>query len=111
MSKELKEFTQNNPDLASEIFRNGVIEGTKHSAPSPQTVERFEKLEHCLQDLTEAIHRLEVHSVERAKKIDEMYDYVVKGQSVVWFIKWLAGTAAALGGLVVLFKSIANNGN
>lgn len=101
-----KKIRESDLDFTEEIFKRGVIEGTKHATPSRETINRFEKLDHCLQDLTDAIHRLEEHSKVRSKKVDEMYEYFIKGGNVVWFIKWVFGSAAALGGLIIMAKSI-----
>lgn len=111
MQKDFREKIKQDTDFAEEIFKRGVLEGAKHSVPSPETIARFEKLDHCLQDLTNAIRSLEAHSHERGKKVDEMYDYFTRGSNVVWFIKWVFGTAAALGGLIIMVKSIMDNGN
>lgn len=108
---EFKKKLLSDVDFAEQLFQKGVLEGTKHSFPSPETLDRFEKLDHCLMDLTEAIHRLEAHSMDRAKKIDEMYDYFTRGGNIVWFIKWIFGSAATVGGLIVLYKSIINGQN
>lgn len=98
-------------DVYLDIYKHGVLSGLEHSSPSPQTIERFEKLDQCLQELTNAIKSLETHSIERGKKVDEMYEYFVKGGNVVWFIKWIFGSAAAVGGLIIMAKSIIDNGN
>lgn len=111
MPKDFREKIIQDVDFTQEIFNRGVVEGSKHKVPSPETLVRFEKLDHILQDLVEAVHRLEAHSIERAVKIDEMYDYFTKGSNVVWFIKWIFGSAAAVGGLIIMAKSIINNGN
>lgn len=111
MPKYFREKIINDVDFTEEIFNRGVLEGTKHKTPSPETLERFEKLDQCLQELTFAIRSLESHSIERGKKVDEMYEYFIRGGNVVWFIKWIFGTAATVGGLIVLYKSIINNDN
>lgn len=111
MPKDFREKIKQDTDFAEEIFNRGVAEGAKHKTPSPETIARFERLDQCLQELTNAIRSLEAHSLERGKKVDEMYDYFTKGSNVVWFIKWIFGTAAAIGGLIIMVKTIINNGN
>lgn len=111
MPKDFREKIKNDTEFAEEIFNRGLSEGIKHRTPSPETIARFEKLDECLENLTVAIRSLETHSIERGKKVDEMYEYFTKGSNVVWFIKWVFGTAAALGGLIIMVKSIINNGN
>jgi hypothetical protein len=111
MQKDFREKIKQDTEFAEEIFNRGLLEGAKHSVPSPETIARFEKLDLCLQELTAAIKSLENHSHERGKKVDEMYEYFTRGSNVVWFIKWIFGTAAAIGGLIIMVKSILNNGN
>lgn len=95
-----------------------MLDGIKHSLPSPQTLERFGKLEHFMQDLTHAIKDLEAHSKERAEKIDammnrvdEMYKIYNNGTFLISIAKWGFGTVLALGGGYLMFKQIINGQN
>lgn len=72
---------------------------------------RHDEIFVALAELTTAVRNLENHSIERDKKVDEMYDYFTKGSVVVWFIKWVFGTAVAIGGMVLMIKAIINGNN
>lgn len=72
---------------------------------------RHDEIFKALAGLTAAVCNLESHSMERDKKVDEMYDYFIRGSTVVWFIKWIFGTAVAIGGMVLMVKAIINGQN
>lgn len=93
------------------ICERGLADSMSHLTSSPQTLEKFRDIDDCLRSLTEAIKSLENHSIERGKKVDEMYEYFIRGGNVVWFIKWIFGTAATVGGLIVLYKSVISSFN
>lgn len=74
-------------------------------------IQRHDEIFQALADLTAAVRNLEAHSMERDKRVDEMYDYFTKGSAVVWFIKWIFGTAVAIGGMVLMVKAILHGSN
>ena len=64
-----------------------------------------------LRRLNDTLANMLKRAEERDKKVDEMYEYFVRGGNVVWFIKWIFGTAATVGGLIVLYHSIFHGEN
>ncbi len=74
-------------------------------------IQRHDEIFQALADLTTAVRNLEAHSMERDTKVDEMYEYFTRGGAVVWFIKWIFGTAVAIGGMVLMVKAIINGQN
>ena len=51
-------------DQLQDMFNKGVIEGTKHSIPSPETLSRLNKIEESLREITNTF-------LEHSQKRDE----------------------------------------
>jgi predicted transcriptional regulator len=101
------------PDLFEEIFKKGVIEGTKHSAPSPETLERLNKIEASIKEITDTFM---THSQRRDEHMTEILNEFREGMKDVKQIKELIGNtsfaanifwkvAITIGSLVVFFAS------
>lgn len=63
----LKNLKSLDLDVVEDIFKRGVLEGTKHSAPSPETISRLEKIEETLSNV---ITLFTEHSKRESEKID-----------------------------------------
>jgi len=53
MLKDLENPTADQLDTIESIFQKGVLEGTKHSSPSPETIARLEIIEKKINEITE----------------------------------------------------------
>jgi len=55
--------------------------------------------------LNELLSDMMKRAEARDKKVDEMYEYFSRGANIIWFLKWVFGTAVAIGGFLVMAKS------
>ena len=81
-------------------------------------IQRHDEIFQALADLTAAVRNLEVHSMERDKKVDEMYTKVEEmykvfnnGSFLVKVTQWGFGLLLALGGAYLMIKSIIHGQN
>ena len=56
-------------DLVEEIFKRGVLEGTKHSVPSPETTLRLSNIEKTLENMMDSFKG---HSKKSEERIEEI---------------------------------------
>lgn len=112
-TEKYKKLIANDPDLFEEIFKKGLIEGTKHSSPSPETLSRLNKIEESLREITSTF--LE-HSQKRDEHMTEILNEFREGMKDVKQIKELIGNASfsanllwkigiTIGSLTVFFAS------
>lgn len=104
--KGVEDFTSEQMAFVESLFKRGVEEGMAHSSPSPLTLEKFEKMDHIMQDIQESMKRLLQHSEERDKKVDEMYKVFSNGNFLISVAKWWFGLLITLGGAYLLFDNI-----
>lgn len=74
-------------------------------------IQRHDEIFQALADLTAAVRNLEVHSMERDKKVDEMYSVFNNGKFLTQVVKWGFGTLLAMGGAYLMVKSIIHEQN
>lgn len=58
VGKDVSKMSKSNPDAVAHVYNMGIIEGKKHSSPSPETKYKFEFIEHEIKDLKENISAL-----------------------------------------------------
>lgn len=88
LSSKIKEsdlyFTQ-------EVFRRGVLEGVRHSTPSPETLVRLSKIEETLDKIMDAFRD---HSKKSEERIEEIVKEFQEGMKDVKYITELLGNAS-----------------
>lgn len=117
MAEDTKQKILADLDFTEEIFRRGVLEGTKHSSPSPETLARLNKIEETLEEMVESFK-------DHSKKSEERFEEIVKefkeGMKDVKYITELLSNAsfmkkffistgsliAFLGGTYLLFRDV-----
>lgn len=120
--KSFVEKIKSDVDFAEEIFKRGVIEGSKHSTPSPETLERLNKIETSLQDMMLSFREHTKRSEERVEEIVLEFKAGMKDVKIItellsnasfmknFFIK--AGVLLSfVGGTYLLFRDIFHGQN
>ena len=118
----LEKIKQINPDIAEEIFNKGVLEGTKHSSPSPETLARLNKIEDTLKEMMDSFKD---HSKKSEERIEEIVAEFKEGMKDVKYITELLSNASFMkkffissgafvtfiGGTYLMLKAILNGQN
>lgn len=109
-------------DLTEEIFKRGVLEGNKHSSPSPETITRLNKIEETLEQMMDSFKDHSKRSEERIEQIVKEFQegmkdvkYITELLSNASFMKkFFISTGALLtffGGTYLLFRDIFHGQN
>lgn len=122
MPKDFREKIIKDVDFTEEIFNRGVLEGTKHKTPSPETIARLNKIEETLEKMMEDFKD---HSRKSEERIEQIVREFQEGMKDVKYItellsnasfmkKFFISTGAVVtfaGATYLMVKSIINNGN
>jgi hypothetical protein len=121
--EELKKgIKEHDLDFTEEIFRRGVVEGAKHSIPSPETLSRLNKIEETMLHI---MNSFDEHAKNSEKRIEEIVLEFREGMKDVKAIqeflsnasflkKFLIGGGsfiAFVGGTYLLFRDIFHGNN
>ena len=80
LKEEINSLSNSQLDFIEDIFKRGVLEGTKHSSPSPETLERLNKIEDTLKEITDNFIK---HSNIRDEHIQTMMEEFREGMKDV----------------------------
>lgn len=122
MQKDFREKIKQDTDFAEEIFNRGLLEGAKHSVPSPETIARLNKIEETLEKM---MNDFKDHSRKSEERIEQIVREFQEGMKDVKYITELLSNASFmkkffislgavitfLGSTYLVIKSIMNNGN
>lgn len=84
-------LTTEQMDFVEHIFKRGVEEGKTHKAPSPETLERLEKLETTLTTMMDSFKE---HASSSEKRVEEIVIEFREGMKDVKRITELLGNAS-----------------
>ena len=104
-------------DFSEEIFRRGVLEGTKHSKPSPETLERLEAIESTLEKMMdsfkdhskrseERIEEIVIEFKEGMKDVKAITEFLSNASFMKKFFIGTGGLIGFIGGTYLMFKTI-----
>jgi len=118
----LQNLTTTELDNIQKIYNDGILEGIKHSKPSPETLERLEKIETAMKDITDMFME---HSKQRDEHLQQMLSEFREGIKDVkrvtglldnssFMVKFFVGLGSFfmfMGGAYLMVKSILHGQN
>lgn len=119
---ELKDLNNAQLDTLETMFDRGFKEGNKHSSPSPETLQRLEKIEQAIHEITTTFLK---HSETRDEHLQIMLTEFREGMTDVkrvtnllnnssFMVKLFIGLGSFfmfMGGAYLMVKSIINGNN
>lgn len=119
LKKGIKEF---GADFVEDIFRRGVLEGAKHSIPSPETLARLNRLDETLnmiiktfndhsQKSEDRIEQIVLEFREGMKDVKEVKDFLNNASFLKKFLIGGGSLIGFIGGTYLLFRDIFHGNN